>query len=134
MKSNNLKYTILHNFSLLDAVKKSFLLLFIAVFFMSIISLFTKTNSKIIEDFGQRERARNARRAAELQRQIREYQACLFPTAANFMSCGAKYYFPTTHMEAGGGEAINNLNKKMNSSKKADPKMTSKLNSKLNVY
>ena len=112
MKSNNLKYTILHNFSLLDAVKKSFLLLFIAVFFMSIISLFTKTNSKIIE----------------------EYQACLFPTAANFMSCGAKYYFPTTHMEAGGGEAINNLNKKMNSSKKADPKKTSKLNSKLNVY
>ena len=134
MKSNILKYTILHNFSLLDAVKKSFLLFFIAVFFMFIISLFTKTNDKIIEDLSNRERARNNRRAAEIQRQIREYQACLFPTAANFMSCGAKYYFPSDHMEAGAREATSNLRKKMDSSKKADPKMTSKLNSKLNVY
>jgi hypothetical protein len=147
MKSNSLT-TNLNYVSLLIIIKNTILLLFIGVFFMSIISLFTKTkNNKIIEGFSafgagswfeskEDKRKREQREREEAEEAIRRARApfCINPTAGNREYCGTNYYFPTTHMEAGGGEAIKNLKKKMDSSKKADPKMTSKLNSKLNVY
>jgi len=143
MKSNSLSAN-LNYISLLIIIKNIVLLLFIGVIFVSIISLFTKTNNnKIIEGWpgswfesknDKRKRERREREEREEARRRLLATTCINPTAQNKAICGANYYFPLQHVEAGAADARKAFKKKMDSSKKPDTAKTSALNNAIRTY
>ena len=98
---------------------------------MFIISLFTKTNNNIIE--GNRNRRQREREREEREAKLRQEQACMFPTAANVIACGPKYYFPNSHLEPSVTATTNAHERKINRSTKADKGITSELHGKLKL-
>ena len=143
MKSNSL-ITNLKYVDLLIIIKNIIMLLFIGLIFISIISLFTKTkNNKIIEGWpgswfeSKDDKRRRLRREREEREEIRRrilMATCINPTPQNREICGANYYFPENHLEAGADAARNAFKKKMDSSKKPDTAKTSTLNKEIRTY
>lgn len=136
--SSVLSNSVLHNLNLLHIFKNVVALLFIGLIFFFTISLFSKTNHKIVEGNWFESEASKRRR---MQRQmeatlalIQRIRACETPTAANFRSCGAMYYFPDAHTAAGANAAEQIFRQKMNNSKKPDVALTTSLNNSLNRY
>ena len=136
--TNILSNSVLHNLNLLHIFKNVVALLFMGLIFFFSISLFSKTNHKIVEANWFESEASKRRRA---QRQIeaaialaQHHKSCLTPTAENFWSCGPNYYFPDacTAQSAGAAEQI--FRKKINNSKKPNVALTTSLNNSLNVY
>jgi len=129
---------------LLIIFKNIVMLLFIGLIFFFSISLFSKTNNKIIEgnccgagswfESAASRRRRRAEEEARRQAMIDKYNRCLNPTAENWYDCGPKYYFPEKHLEAGAQEVTNAFERKQNSSKQPDKGMTTSLNNTVKQY
>lgn len=109
------------------------MLYFIALFLMFIISLFTKTNNNNNITEGNRNRRQREREREQREAKLRQEQACMFPTAANFIACGPKYYFPNSHLEPSMAATRNAHERKINRSTKADKGITSELHGKLKL-
>lgn len=136
--SNVLSNSVLHNLNLLHIFKNVVALLLLGLIFFFTISLYSKTNHKIVEANWFESEASKRRRA---QRQIeaiialaRHHRACQTPTAENFRSCGPYYYFPDAHTAEGANAAEQIFRQKMNNSKKPDVALTTRLNDNLNRY
>jgi len=136
--SNILTNSVLHNLNLLHIFKNLVALLFIGLIFFFTISLFYKTNHKIVEgnwfESEASKRRRAQRQVEELLAFMRHLEACKTPTAENFRSCGAMYYFPDAHTAQGANAAEQIFRQKMNNSKKPDVALTTGLNNSLNRY
>lgn len=126
-------------------LKKVLILYFIALIFMFFVSLFTKANEvKLIEGnmdwFKSPAQKRREAQAARDRYNLliaaieKERQRCLIPTAANWRSCGPKYYFPEKHFKQGTDQARAKAQRRFNASKKPDRGQTSSLNGDLNRY
>ena len=143
MKSNIISANF-NYISLSIIIKNSILLLFIGIFLVSIISLFTKTkNNTIIEGWPgswfeskNDKRRRERREREEAQEAIRRALAatCINPTAANKAACGANYYFTMSHFESSAESASKALKKKIDSSQKPNTAKTSTLNNEIRTY
>ena len=126
-------------------LKKVLILYFIALIFMFFVSLFTKANEvKLIEGNAEwfkspAQKRREAQAARDHYNQLvaameRERQRCLIPTAANWRSCGPKYYFPEKHFKQHAEQSKAKSEQIFNASKKPDRGQTSSLNGDLNRY
>ena len=136
--TNVLSNSVLHNLNLLHIFKNVVTLLLLGLIFFFTISLFSKTNHKIVEANWFESEASKRRRA---QRQveatialIQHHRACQTPTAENIWSCGPNYYFPESHTNQGANAAEQIFRKKVNNSKKPDVALTERFNKSLNVY
>ena len=143
MKSNLISANF-NYISLSIIIKNSILLLFIGIFFVSIISLFTKTkNNTIIEGWpgswfeSKNDKRRRERRERETQEEVTRRAlaaTCINPTAANMAVCGANYYFTMSHFESSADSARKAFKKKIDSSQKPNTSKTSRLNKELRAY
>ena len=100
-------------------------------------------NNKIIEGWpgswfeSKEDKRRRLRREREEREEMTRrilMATCINPTPQNREICGANYYFPENHLEAGADAARNAFKNKMDSSKKPDTAKTSTLNKEIRTY
>ena len=126
-------------------LKKVLILYFIALIFMFFVSLFTKANNgKLIEgnmDWFKSPAQKRREHQAEMARVARiraanerERQRCLIPTAANWRSCGPKYYFPEKHFKQHAEQSTAKAQRRFDASIQPNRGQASILHGDLNRY
>lgn len=137
MKNNILRNSVLVNLNLLLILKNIVILLFIGLIFFFSVSSFSKKNKVIEGNWFESEASKRRRAQQQIEAIIalnQRIQACKTPTAANFRSCGDRYYFPEQHSATAANTAEQTFRKKINNSEKPDVALTSRLNDNLNRY